>query len=58
MHEDDIAEPIKEAASAVLATTIPTESGRTFPDAEAFGKALYLLAVLSNDPTWDFLRGG
>lgn len=58
MHEDDIAEPIKQAADAVLSTTIATENGRTFPDREAFGRALYLLAVLSNDPKWDFLRGG
>ena len=56
MHEDDIASPIKKAAAAILSTTIATEKGRTFNDREDFGRCLYLLAVLSNAPEWDFLR--
>ena len=58
MHPDDVAEPIREAAAALLGMTIAAENGRTFNDRADFAQVLYFLAVLTDAPEWDFLRGG
>jgi hypothetical protein len=48
---------VRDAANEVLSTTIATANGRTFPDRESFGRCLHLLAVLTDNPKWGFLRG-
>jgi hypothetical protein len=55
---EDVPVAVRDAANEILRTTIATENGRTFPDREAFGKCLTFLAELSDNPRWDFLRGG
>jgi len=56
--EREIRMEIAKEADAILDTTIAAEGGRQFPDREAFGRCLTFLATLTDDPKWDFLRGG
>ena len=58
MHPEDVPEPIREEAMRLLSLTIPAEGGRQFPYRHQFVQCLYFLAVLTDDPRWDFLRGG
>jgi hypothetical protein len=58
LHPEDVPEPIRDEAKRLLSMTIATENGRTFNDRSDFAECLDFLAVLTDDPTWDFLRGG
>ena len=40
----------------ILASTIATEHGRTFPDRPSFRRCLSLLATMSGAKKWEFLR--
>ena len=56
--EREIRMEIAKEAGAILDTTVAAEGGRQFLDREAFGRCLTFLAILTDDPKWDFLRGG
>lgn len=54
IHDVPIA--IRDAANDVLRLTIAAEGGRMFPTRKEFERCLSLLATLSDNPTWSFLR--
>ena len=45
----------QDEAHSILATTIATENGRTFPTRVEFARCLDFLARLSGDDQWGFL---
>jgi hypothetical protein len=58
LFPDDVPQPIRDEAKRLLGMTIGSKIGRQFMDRADFGECLYFLAVLTDDPRWDFLRGG